>query len=244
MISVCMATYNGEHYIHQQLLSILKQLDEHDEVIISDDGSQDSTLAVIAAFNDPRVTVISHSRDWLPAATPVISRVKNSFSSALEKAQGEFIFLSDQDDEWLEGRVAAAVAELQSGADLVVCDCKVVDDNHQTLINSWYEFIPPSKSLLRTLWKSSFHGCCMAFRAEVLRRALPFPDRDIGHDTWLGLMACWRGKVTFVAQPYILYRRHGSAVTHCGFKSERSLKTKLLYRKDLMLSLLTRMVNA
>lgn len=243
MISVCMATYNGEAFIRQQLSSILNQLGEQDEVIISDDGSRDTTLAVIAAFSDPRIKVIAHRRDWLAASTPVITRVKKSFASALEQAQGEFIILSDQDDEWLDGRVSAALAELNNGADLVVCDCRVVGDDNQTLFSSWYDFIPPSSSLLRTLWKSSFHGCCMAFRAALLRRALPFPERDIGHDTWIGMTACRLGKVSFLRQPYILYRRHGNAVTHCGFKSERSLKTKLLYRKDLVLSLMKRMVN-
>lgn len=40
MISVCMATYNGEKYLKDQLDSILKQIQSSDEVIISDDGSK------------------------------------------------------------------------------------------------------------------------------------------------------------------------------------------------------------
>ena len=47
MISVCIATYNGEKYIGEQLASILKQLEANDEVIISDDGSTDATLSII-----------------------------------------------------------------------------------------------------------------------------------------------------------------------------------------------------
>ena len=43
MISVCMATYNGEKYLKDQLDSILKQIQSSDELIISDDGSSDST---------------------------------------------------------------------------------------------------------------------------------------------------------------------------------------------------------
>lgn len=43
-VSVCMATYNGEKYIGQQILSILQQIDKNDELIISDDGSTDATI--------------------------------------------------------------------------------------------------------------------------------------------------------------------------------------------------------
>src|SRR5512135_2917813 len=56
-ISVCIATYNGEKYIYQQLASILKQLKHTDEVIISDDSSTDSTLRIISEFNDARIRI-------------------------------------------------------------------------------------------------------------------------------------------------------------------------------------------
>ena len=52
MVSVCIATYNGEKYIREQLESILCQLDKEDEVIISDDSSTDSTIAIIKDIND------------------------------------------------------------------------------------------------------------------------------------------------------------------------------------------------
>ena len=47
MISVCMATYNGEKYIKEQLDSIISQLDSDDELLISDDGSTDNTISII-----------------------------------------------------------------------------------------------------------------------------------------------------------------------------------------------------
>lgn len=47
MISVCIATYNGGKYIKDELLSIIPQLQENDEIIISDDGSTDNTIAQV-----------------------------------------------------------------------------------------------------------------------------------------------------------------------------------------------------
>ena len=67
MISVCIATYNGEKYIGEQIASILKQLNANDEVIISDDGSTDATLSIIKTFQDPRIRVIpGHKSILLP----------------------------------------------------------------------------------------------------------------------------------------------------------------------------------
>lgn len=66
MISVCIATYNGEKYIHRQLESILKQLTDNDEIIISDDMSTDSTLDVIRSIGSPLIHVyINEKGTWV-----------------------------------------------------------------------------------------------------------------------------------------------------------------------------------
>src|SRR5690349_2883930 len=53
--SVCMATYNGQTYLEAQLGSILKQLGSEDELVICDDGSEDSTVEMVRAHADPRI---------------------------------------------------------------------------------------------------------------------------------------------------------------------------------------------
>ena len=62
MISVCLATYNGELFLKEQLTSILKQLGDSDEVVVSDDGSTDLTLTILQEFNDPRIKVFHHDK--------------------------------------------------------------------------------------------------------------------------------------------------------------------------------------
>ncbi|MBS9784581.1 MAG: glycosyltransferase, partial [Oceanivirga sp.] len=52
-ISVCLASYNGEKYIKEQIESILVQLKPNDELVISDDYSTDNTLGIIKSLNDP-----------------------------------------------------------------------------------------------------------------------------------------------------------------------------------------------
>ena len=96
MISVCIASYNGGTFIHQQLSSILYQIGENDEVIVSDDGSTDNTVSVIKSFHDKRIRII----DGPGQASPVMN-----FENVLNAAKGDYIFMADQDDVWLDGKV-------------------------------------------------------------------------------------------------------------------------------------------
>ena len=90
MISVCMATYNGEKYLREQVGSILTQLGENDELVVSDDGSTDSTIDILKSYNDPRIKIfINTGRHG----------VNSNFENALRHADGDYIFLSDQDDK-------------------------------------------------------------------------------------------------------------------------------------------------
>ncbi|MDQ7084910.1 MAG: glycosyltransferase [Sulfurovum sp.] len=57
LISVCIATYNGEQYIQEQLESILIQLHDEDEIILSDDSSTDQTVAIVKALKDSRIKI-------------------------------------------------------------------------------------------------------------------------------------------------------------------------------------------
>ena len=63
MISVCLASYNGEKYIKEQIESILQQLSVNDELIVSDDGSTDHTLSIIAEIGDPRIKIYFHKSE-------------------------------------------------------------------------------------------------------------------------------------------------------------------------------------
>ena len=62
-ISVCMATYNGEKYIEEQLKSILPQIGINDEVIIVDDCSTDNTVNIIREINDTRIKLFQNDRN-------------------------------------------------------------------------------------------------------------------------------------------------------------------------------------
>jgi glycosyltransferase involved in cell wall biosynthesis len=65
-----MATFDGARYVGAQAVSILAQLDEGDELVVSDDGSHDETVAIVRALGDPRIRILE--------ATPSAARCATS----------------------------------------------------------------------------------------------------------------------------------------------------------------------
>jgi glycosyltransferase involved in cell wall biosynthesis len=231
-ISVCLATYNGQRYLDEQLRSILDQLGPDDEVIISDDASTDDTLSVARAARDRRVRILDH--------TDRVGYSKN-FERAVSAATGEIIFLSDQDDVWLPGKVERMVAELDQH-DLVVSDVSVVDGDLRVLDPSHFAKHRVRRGFVRNLAATRYIGAAMAMRRELVQLALPFPDRVrwCAHDYWLTLVGEAYGRVALVDDPLMLYRRHEGVTSTGGERSANSLAHKLLVRGYCLLHLAAR----
>lgn len=222
MISVCMATYNGEKYIKEQLETILKQLGENDEVIISDDGSKDGTLAVISALNDLRIKIFINTG---------IHGFTHNFENALNHANGDYIFLSDQDDIWREDKVNIVLEALQSN-DLVIHDCKTVNNKMEMLQESRFDAFSIKPGFLSHLIKSRYLGCCMAFNRKMLKAVLMFPKNEklVEHDIWIAAVGLLYYKTILLHEPLIYYRRHGENVSGGGFENGYSMINKVIRR--------------
>lgn len=165
MITVCIATFNGEKYIREQLNSILFQLSLQDEVIVSDDGSTDNTISIIKSFNDNRIKII----DGVHRHSPTLN-----FENALKEAKGDYIFLADQDDVWKDDKVKICLKWLQH-YDCIISDAEVTDENLNITSPSLYQLMNiKSGRVYNILYKNGYTGCCMAFTRRVKDAALPF----------------------------------------------------------------------
>ena len=230
MISVCMTTYNGAKYVQNQIETILVQLEEGDELIISDDGSTDGTLGIIESFTDDRVKLVHHVPDTSFSGH---EKVTANYESALRIARGDVIFLSDQDDIWLENKVARCVVALRN-ADLVLHNMRVMDDDSSEL-TVMFKRNPVPCCWLLNLYRMRFWGCAMAFRRELLGVALPFPYRLIGHDYWLSTIALRFFSVAYIDEPLMVYRSHPGSVT---YRKRNKIGFQIKYRLDLMMHVL------
>lgn len=206
-ISVCMAVYNGAAYLKPQMCSILSQLRTHDEVVVVDDASQDNSAELLRDLSDARVRVYRNERNLGVLAT---------FERALRQAQGDIMFLSDQDDIWLPGKVEKIISafSLNPEITLVASDAQVIDETGCVVADSFFEQRGHfSVGVLHNLIKNKYLGCTLAFRRSMLEYFLPIP-RDVPmHDIWFGLINDIYGKTHYIDQPLIAYRRHENNVS-------------------------------
>ncbi len=229
-----MATRNGEKYIHEQLTSILKQLERDDEVIISDDSSTDSTVAIIKGFRDQRVRIYENNTFFNPIF---------NFENALKKVTGDIIILSDQDDIWLDNKVPLIRSRLENKLGLiytVVLDGFYINENGDTIRESIFERYNSGKGLLKNIYDNTYMGCCLAFTMDLLKVALPFPKSIAMHDMWLGLLSELFGEVEFIKEETIKYRRHSSNIT--VFKRKFDIFTQIKWRYFLVYNLIKRYI--
>ena len=231
-ISVCIPTFNGEKFIKEQLDSILCQLSSTDEIVVSDDGSKDDTVLLIKEYRDPRIILIQDK----PLGSPIYN-----LERALKNASGGIIFLADQDDIWLPGKVKLVVSILQK-VDLVFSDAYVVDKDLNILKNSYYTKKDHIGGLFRNLFFNNYIGATMAFRREVLDKALPFPKKIPMHDQWIGLIGEIYFKNSFIPEPLIFYRRHGGNASYSGNTSKNPIKIRIQFRVSIMLRLISRVI--
>lgn len=229
-ISVCMATYNGERYVQEQLRSIIPQLGINDEIIVSDDRSSDRTLQMIQALNDKRITVITNTGKPGPTW---------NFENALRHASGRYIFLSDQDDIWYPNKVAVYLGGLEK-YDLVTSDCNIIDAKGKVVLPSYYEINRCKRGVIYNFYRNSYLGCCLAFQRNVLEKCLPFPEKTPMHDIWIGMIAECFFRPLMMKEILMGYRRHGENFSTASSKSKNSLLQKLMFRFNVLTAIVWR----
>ncbi len=234
-VSVCMTSYNGAAYIQEQLDTILGNLTEQDELIVSDDGSTDETEAILAdyasRYENIRLLKNCHAHG-----------VIGNFETALENARGDIVFLADQDDRWADNKVETVLSFFETHP-----DCILIVHNARVFLSSEnrydgtdvYGKLGFSDRIVKTIMHNTYIGCCMAFRRELLAGALPFPDyrKMHMHDLWLAICAMKVGRTAYIREHLIDYRIHDA--NQMGFH-KTSLVFKVMKRLGLVQLLLTK----
>jgi glycosyltransferase involved in cell wall biosynthesis len=227
-----MASYNGSNYIKIQIKSILIQLAKDDQLVIVDDFSSDNTLSIIESFKDSRIKLFKNTKNV---------GVVGTFNRALNKTNGDIIFLCDQDDEWLDNKVSFIKNFfISNDIDMVVHDAKIMQGG-SIVTNSLFGQIGSSSGLFKNIYSNSYTGCCMAFRRTILRKILPIPNKKgIFHDAWIGILAkFYKFKVIFIATPLIVYNRHEA---NLSTMKRRCILKIIPDRINLIVSLIRRII--
>jgi glycosyltransferase involved in cell wall biosynthesis len=220
VISVVLCTRNGAEFVGQQVESILAQEPQPDELILGDDASSDSTVAIVTSLVDRhrsaggRVELVVRRHD------PALGVVAN-FEDALTHAGGDVIALSDQDDVWHPGKLAAVLAAFDADPSLLLVhtDARLVDAAGaplgMTLLGALEVTAGERAGLERgdafatLLRRNLVTGATAVLRRELLAMAVPFPTEWV-HDEWLAAIAAAAGTLRLLPRPLIDYRQHGS----------------------------------
>jgi glycosyltransferase involved in cell wall biosynthesis len=231
-ISICIASYNGQKWIGSQIDSILSQISYGDEVLVSDDQSDDETLSILKSYG-ARITIVNEDR---------VGGVVKNFEKVISSATKEIIVLSDQDDVWLPGRLDLIRSKLND-FDLIMMNADVVDEDLISKNLSVYEFVSFHKGFFKNFIRPKYVGCCMAFRSELLNIALPFPKNIEWHDWYISLIGELFYRCEIVSDKTILFRRHSTNNSKTGMKTDRKILKIMLSRMWMMHAIIVSIIR-
>ena len=233
LISIALATYNGEKFIRQQMNSILAQSLPDFEVIICDDCSADSTIQILNEYAsaDPRIKILKNEQNL---------GFKKNFEKILSFCQGEYIAFCDQDDIWEQDHLQTLLQEIGSN-DCVCGNALLIDSNGISLGQTMQEIIPiriipqnTEEFFSHEVYGNIVQGAASMIRQSLVKEIIPIPDSVIYHDWWIALNASKNNGCKYVDHILLKYRQHESSITNkqkFGFVSALSIFFKDTYEK-------------
>lgn len=230
-ISVPIPVYNGAKYLPTQLDSILCQLTDEDEVVISYNISTDDTWNVIkdyeSRFNNVKVITCKE--------TGVLPNSQN----ALRHCKGKYILFADQDDYWVNTKVQKVLQAFSEGnPPIVVHNMRYADGNLNPSDLTMFDERHSRPGLVWNIIKNSYHGGCMAIDSKYIDVLYPLPEGIGFGDRWVGLVGELCGKPVFISDVLMLHRRHENNLSSTKRRSmsiiipERIRLIKELYKRS------------
>lgn len=209
-VSVALATYNAGPFLDEQLASFVGQTRLPDELVVSDDGSDDGTFERLEAFARRSPFPVVTRRNATPRGP------SQNFGQAIALCAGDLILLSDQDDVWLPTKLERVVATFRLDSTLLVAvhDLALVDAHLRPSGTTQLERI----GQLRMPTSGHVTGSATAFRASLVPILLPIPDHT-PHDTWVHLIGRALGARAIINDVLALYRRHPATDTSAAVAS-------------------------
>ena len=209
-IDILMATFNGSKYIDSQLYSLLSQTYKDWKLYIHDDGSSDSTIEIIKAFQslDCRIILIEDGIVGLGTAFNFLHLLKYSTS--------EFSIFCDQDDVWLENKIEEmlnAILRKNNTIPQAVYSNAYVYQESDSSIQGYSTLATPSTLKDLLFLNAGIQGCAILFNNKLRIICSNAPDNVCMHDHLLTLSAVTFGEFTYIDKRLMLYRRHINTVT-------------------------------
>jgi glycosyltransferase involved in cell wall biosynthesis len=231
MISILLASYNGERFIAEQIESLLNQTAQDFRVYICDDKSTDSTWAILRGYAEKHADTLFISQNEANSGG-----AKYNIFGMMARHKDDYLMLCDQDDVWMPDKVERTLARMKEGEAeygagtplLVYTDLRVVDENLETISPSFKEAMNADyhKTQFRhQIIQNTLTGCTAMYNRALANLIGEAPPYMVMHDWWLMLVASAFGKIAPLDEQTVLYRQHGK--NEIGAKDVRTLRYKL-----------------
>jgi glycosyltransferase involved in cell wall biosynthesis len=230
-ISIALCTYNGAEFLAEQLASICAQTRLPDQLVVFDDGSTDRTVDIVheVARSGP-FTVDLH----VNAATRGVTK---NFEAAIERCDGDIIFLADQDDLWVPHKVASTLEAFarEPDAGFAFSNALLVDGAGRGLDKTLWDVSGvtqqgwpggDAEAQLRMLLAGAnvVYGNTLAFRASWKSAIVPIDSstRYMTHDMWIATLLCALGAPGVAIDSCLVrYRQHSQQASGGMIASNR-----------------------
>lgn len=203
LVSIVLATYNGEKFLAEQMQSLISQSYQNYEIVAVDDCSTDKTVEILKEYKNKNNTIKVFVNETN------LGFIKN-FEKGCALSTGDFIAFCDQDDVWHPDKVKKLVEAIGDYA-MIYADSIVCNENLQptgkkisdvTLCKDYY-------SCLEYAVFARIYGHALLFKKSFYESITPFPD-IIPHDWWFAYNATLHGGFKFLPQVLVYYRQHSS----------------------------------
>lgn len=232
-----MCTYNGAKYLEEQIVSILNQTHKNIELVIVDDCSSDETLAILNDLANSFTCIKVYQNE-------INLGFNNNFQKAINLCSGDFIAIADHDDIWIPHKLEVLLANIKDNW-LVFSNSELIDKEGKKMNQQILKpnFNLEGKSYKSFLFYNSVTGHTLLINRQFLPYFLPIPSSGY-YDWWMGFVAMYHKKATYVNECLTLHRTHSSSVTTAAYSNDKKqLKKDLNLETEIQLEQFTQYKN-
>ncbi len=212
-ISVMIPVYNAEKYLDECLDSVSKQTYKNLEILIVDDGSNDSTYAkcVSRGKEDPRIRVIRQENGGVSTAR----------NTCIKEASGEYLAFIDADDKMEPDMLERLYKEMKrTGADLVGCGFYKnemnSDKTEHFMAGGEFRFVTDFKNFLKKVYYNNYLVVPWAKLAKKeVYDGVVYPIGKNHEDAYVIRSIAYNCKtIAWIPDQLYFYRQTGGSLSH------------------------------
>ena len=203
LISIIIPVYNAQLYINEAIESVIQQSYNNIQIIITDDGSTDNSVAIIKALNDQRIEIYETQKNEGQA---------NRLNFGIEKAKGDFICIMHADDVMVSTKLEKQLKFLLQNPQIGICGCNILLMGTQSGEIKYPQFDQECKNML--LSAPPFAHSAILAKKEVFsnlntvyyQHLVPAEDYDL----WVRLAT--QNTFANIQEPLLKYRIHAQQI--------------------------------